>query len=130
MISRGAAWAGVASEKWRKRLLARSVSWLRAARTPIPWADYIRNKARGDDNSGQGYRIVAVDDESDILTLSAAPTGWQAGDALHPWLPSAKPIGTALESRFGNVEIDGKVGKMNEGSLTISCPVTNLEENG
>lgn len=43
---------------------------------------------------------------------------------------AATPIGTALESRFGNVEIDGKVGKMNEGSLTISCPVTNLEEMG
>lgn len=91
---------------------------------------YIRNKTRDDDNSGQGYRIMAVDDESDTLTLSAAPTGWQIGDALHPWLPAATPIGTALESRFGNVEIDGKVGKMNEGSLTISCPVTNLEEMG
>ena len=91
---------------------------------------YIRNKTRGDDNSGQGYRIAAVDDESDTLTLSAAPTGWQVGDALHPWLPSATPIGKPMESRFGNVEIDGKVGKMNEGSLTISCPVTNLEEMG
>lgn len=91
---------------------------------------YIRNKTRGDDNSGQGYRITGVDQTTDTLTLSSAPTGWQVGDALHPWLPSVTSTGTALESRFGKVVIDGKVGKMNDGSLTISCPVTNLEEMG
>lgn len=91
---------------------------------------YIRNKTRGDDNSGHGYRITAVDDTADTLTLSAAPTGWQPGDMLHPWLPKAMPIGDALESRFGRVEIDGKIGKMNDGSLTISCPVTSLDEMG
>lgn len=91
---------------------------------------YIRNKTRRDDNAGAGYRIIAVDDDTDTLTLSAAPVGWQAGDALHPWLPKGKTIGTALESRFANVEIDGIAGKMQDGGLTISCPVTNLEEIG
>lgn len=91
---------------------------------------YVRNKTRGDDNSGHGYRITAVDDTTDTLTLSAAPANWQEGDELFPWMPSATPIGVALESRHGNVMVDGKVGKMNEGSLTISCPVTNLDEMG
>lgn len=91
---------------------------------------YIRNRTKNDDNNGKGYHIIAVDDANDTLTLATSPTGWQAGDALHPWLPGGEPIGTPLESKTANVEIDGVAGKMESGGLTISCPVTNLEEIG
>ncbi len=90
----------------------------------------VRNKTRQDDNAGQGYYIVSVDDVNDTITLSAAPVGWEAGDEIYPWLPAAEPIGTAIESRFARVEVDGIVGKMNDGTLTIATPVTNLEEIG
>lgn len=91
---------------------------------------FIRNKTKKDDNEGKGYRVIAVNDVLDTITLDKAPTGWQAGDMLHPWLPEGKVIGTALESRFANIEINGVAGKMSEGGLTIGTPITNLEEIG
>lgn len=91
---------------------------------------YIRNKTKKDDKNGLGYRVLDVNDVLDTITLSAIPTGWQAGDMLHPWLPAGQVIGTAIESRFANVEIDGVAGKMADGGLTISTPVTNLLEIG
>lgn len=91
---------------------------------------YILNKTKNDDNEGKGYRIVEVNDGLDTITLATAPTGWAAGDMLHPWLPNGQVIGTVIESRFANVEIDAVAGKMADGGLTISTPVTNLLEIG
>lgn len=88
------------------------------------------NKTKKDDNNGAGYRVMEVNDVTDTIVVSPAPTGWAAGDMLHPWLPKGVRIGTAIESRFAAVEIEGKSGKMAEGGLTISTPVTNLEEIG
>lgn len=90
----------------------------------------IRNRTRKDNNNGRGYLITEVNDVLDTITLASAPTGWKGGDYLTPFLPVAQVIGTALESRHAAVEIDGIAGKMADGGLTISTPVTNLEEIG
>lgn len=90
----------------------------------------IHNKTKKDDNEGKGYRVTAVNDVLDTITVSPAPTGWAADDMLHPWLPVGLRIGTAIESRFANVEIAGISGKMADGGLTIGTPITNLEEIG
>lgn len=91
---------------------------------------YIRNKTRQDDNSGKGFRIVGVDDFADTITLDTAPVDWEAGDEIYPWMPTADPIGTAVESRFARVDVGGIVGKMNDGTLTVATPITNIEEIG
>lgn len=90
----------------------------------------VRNKTRKDDNAGHGYRVVAVNDVTDTITLATAPSGWTSGDRIYPWLPKCDAIGTPIESRFASVEIDGVAGKMSEGGLSIGTPVTNLEEIG
>lgn len=90
----------------------------------------IQNKTKKDDNNGAGYRVIEVNDVLDTITISPAPSGWAVDDMLHPWLPKGVRIGTAIESRFASVEIDGIAGKMAEGGLTIGTPVTNLEEIG
>ncbi len=90
----------------------------------------IENKTKKDDNNGAGYRVLEVNDVLDTITISPAPSGWEADDIIRPWLPKSKRIGTAIESRFANVDIDGISGKMAEGGLTIGTPVTNLEEIG
>lgn len=91
---------------------------------------YIQNKTQIDDNGGKGYRITAVNDDLDTITVSPSPTGWKAGDMLHPWLPTAQPIGQVIESRYAAVEIDGKAGKLESGGFTISTPTNNLLEIG
>lgn len=120
-------WAGVASVQSASGATIQLEPGGADAYTP---GALIRNKTRKDDNSGHGYRVVAVNDVTNTITLNVAPTGWSNGDRLHPWLPEADVIGTALESRFACVEIDGVVGKMADGGLTIGTPVTNLEEIG
>ncbi len=91
---------------------------------------YVRNKTRNDDNNGAGYRVLAVNGRTGIIRLSAAPSGWQEGDQLHPWMPAARPVGTVLESRHANVVVNGVTGKMNDGTLTYQSPLTNLNEIG
>lgn len=91
---------------------------------------FIRNKTRNDDNGGKGYRVMDVNEAKDTITISPIPEDWEAGDMLHPWLPNGQVIGTVIESRFANVEIDNIAGKMADGGLTIGTPTTNLLEIG
>lgn len=91
---------------------------------------FIHNKTQNDDNKGNGYRVIDVNDVLNTITVSPVPTGWKAGDMLHPWLPTGKVIGEVIESRYAGVEIDNKAGKLESGGFTISTPVNNLLEIG
>ena len=91
---------------------------------------YIKNTTRNDDNSGAGYKITAVDVSTGTITLATAPTGWQADDQIDAWLPAAEPVGQALESRTARVFVDGKVGTLREGSISVSTPVERKLEIG
>lgn len=91
---------------------------------------YIQNSTKKDDNGGEGYRIVAFDDATGTITLEKAPSGWAEGDQLDGWLPTASPIGEALESRDARVFVGGKTGRIREGTLTIGTPAEFLAEIG
>lgn len=91
---------------------------------------YIRNTTQKDDNSGAGYRITAVDYDAGTITVNGSISGWDDGDQLDAWLPSASPIGNTIESRSARVFIDGKTGKVREGSLSIGTPTEFLYEIG
>lgn len=85
---------------------------------------YVRNSTLGE--LDKGYRITAVDDANDTITLAAAPAGWLAGHVIRPWLPKAAAAGTVLESRFANVQVAGVTGHMTDGGLEIQTPVNHL----
>ena len=91
---------------------------------------FIKNTTKKDDNSGAGYRITAVDAEVGTITVDGTVSGWADGDQIDAWLPAANPIGNALESRSARVFVDGKAGKLREGSITLNTPVTFLQEIG
>lgn len=91
---------------------------------------YIKNSTKKADNSGAGYRITAVDDEAGTITVDGSIAGWGDGDQLDAWLPTAKPIGDPIESRSVRVFVDGKTGKVREGSLSIGTPTEFTSEIG
>lgn len=91
---------------------------------------YIRNTTKNTDNGGAGYRIAAVDYDAGTITVDGSISGWADGDQLDAWLPSASPIGNTVESRSARVFIDGKTGKVREGSISIGTPTEFLYEIG
>jgi|GEM_PF-1580630 len=91
---------------------------------------YIKNTTQGDDNSGAGYAVTAVDADNGTITLAGAPTGWVADDQIDAWTPESAPIGDALESRSARLFLDGASGKVREGSLSIGTPTEFLREIG
>lgn len=91
---------------------------------------YIKNTTKNDDNSGAGYRVVAVDDRAGTITVEGNIASWVGGDRLDPWLPEASAIGDAIESRSARIFVAGKTGKVREGSLSIGTPTEFLAEIG
>lgn len=91
---------------------------------------YVKNTTRNDDNSGAGYKIISVDVDAGTVTLASSPVGWQQDDQIDAWLPAAEPIGEALESRSARVFLDGKSGRLREGSISMGTPVERKSEIG
>lgn len=99
------------------------------------WGGYcvggiIRNTTRDDDNSGSGYTITAIDEERGTLTITPTPNGWQENDRLDPWLPKSKLRDEPILATNARVFINGKAGKLMEGSLTYGTPVSFASEIG
>lgn len=90
----------------------------------------IKNTTKSDDNSGAGYTITAVDTNAGTITVTPTPSGWAADDQLDPWLPTATPIGTALESASTRVFINAVAGKLLEGSITLGTSTSFTSEMG
>lgn len=90
----------------------------------------IQNKTRKDNNNNAGYTITAVDVAANTITVSPAPGDWAADDIIAPWLPTPTPIGEPVESKDARVFIDGKAGKLTEGSVTLGTPTSFASEIG
>lgn len=91
---------------------------------------YIKNTTKGVDNSGAGYRITGVDTTAGTITVEGDVASFAEDDQIDPWVPSSQDIGEAIESRRANLVIDGQVGKIREGSLSIGTPTEFLQEIG
>lgn len=75
-----------------------------------------------DTNSGAGYEITAVDNDTSTLTLGTA-VSCADGVTIKGFLPSFTVIGTPLESRNTIVKIDDVVTKITALKLDIGSPV-------
>lgn len=91
---------------------------------------YIKNTTQSLDNSGAGYRITAVDADAGTITVDGTITAFAEDDQLDAWFPASTPIGDAIESRRISLLIDGNVGRIREGSISIGTPVEFLQEIG
>lgn len=91
---------------------------------------YIKNTTQSLDNSGAGYRITAVDADAGTITVDGTITSFAEDDQLDAWVPASTPIGDAIESRKISLLIDGNVGRIREGSISIGTPVEFLQEIG
>lgn len=91
---------------------------------------YIKNTTKNLDNSGKGYRITAVDPVAGTITVEGTITSFADGDQLDAWTPLSSPVGEPLESRRTSIYIDGQVGRIREGSLSMGTPAEFLQEIG
>ena len=95
---------------------------------------YIYNATKNSDNSGNGYKITAIDKIANTITVTPTPTGFVADDVLKPFLPVGTSVGTPTESRKAKIFLGNATGlassKQREGDLTIETPVTFTSEVG
>jgi hypothetical protein len=80
-------------------------------------------KVGADDNSGSGYKIIAVNLSTNTLTLEAAVTA-ATGDPVIGYLPAAYQtiVGKPLENRDTIIEVAGENFIMRSLDLTVSSP--------
>lgn len=90
----------------------------------------IKNVTKKDDNGGAGYTVTDADYDNGTITVSPVPLGWAEDDRLEPWLPEASPVGEPLAATNTRVFIDGKAGKLTEGSITLGAPTSFAGELG
>ena len=90
----------------------------------------VKNTTKNDDNGGAGYTVTAVNTDNGTITVSPVPTGWAKDDQVDAWLPTASPIGVALESSATKVFVGGTAGKLMEGSITLGTPTSFVDELG
>ncbi len=96
---------------------------------------YVYNATKSDNNSDSGYKITAVDEDNNTITVTPTPTTWAADDVLKPWLPTGTAVGTPTESRKLRLFAAGASGipesyKQREGTLSISTPIEFGQEIG
>lgn len=74
-----------------------------------------------DDNSGDGYRITAVDEGADTITVTPAlAVGASSGDVVAPIMPSGTTTGTPIPGILGSVTFGGDTMCVIDGSITIN----------
>lgn len=75
----------------------------------------------GDDNSGAGHQITAVNHATETATLEGVHT-WSDNDTVVPFLPSPTLTGSPLYGTTGSVSFDGGSTniKVVDGSISIS----------
>ncbi len=81
------------------------------------------------DSSGAsaGYRITELGSAAtpgQVLVLAAGLTAetWDIGDVIAGWLPPSNTIGTPIESRLSNIQMDGIDVKFKSGDFTFGAP--------
>lgn len=83
----------------------------------------------GDDNSGAGFQVTAVNKTTETLTLETAHT-WSDNDAVAPFLPTGSFAGSPLVGTVGSLSLDNGSTTVNHvgGSLQISTGIDLLNE--
>jgi hypothetical protein len=84
---------------------------------------FIQNKTIDDNNSGAGYQVVATNATTNRIQVTPAIAHtWTTGATISGYLPTAIAIGTAIESRFTDVEVDGVAASIKNTDLSVSVP--------
>lgn len=83
----------------------------------------------GDDNSGAGFQVTAVDKATETLTLETTHT-WSDNDAVAPFLPTGSFAGSPLVGTVGSLSLDNGSTTVNHvgGTLQISTGLDLLNE--
>lgn len=78
----------------------------------------------GDDNSGAGFQVTAVNHSTQTLTIDTAHT-WSDNDAVEPFLPAGTYAGNPLYTPAGSISFDNGSSTTREisGSLTINTGI-------
>lgn len=90
----------------------------------------IQNTTTGEDNSGEGYEITAVDYTTGEITLGTAlTTAWSTDDVIAPFLPSTTTVGEPLANRLTTIDIGSDTSKKIQSmSLTLNDAASFIED--
>lgn len=89
----------------------------------------IHNSTQDHNNSGSGYELTAVNATSGTLTLGTVIEGaWATDDVITGYLPTGTEIGSALESKDTDVELDDTLTLIKSGDLSIGAPKKYLDD--
>jgi hypothetical protein len=90
----------------------------------------IQNTTTGEDNSGEGYEITAVDYTTGEITLGTAlTTAWLTDDVIAPFLPSTTTVGEPLANRLTTIDIGSDTSKKIQSmSLTLNDAASFIED--
>lgn len=91
---------------------------------------YIKNTTKNLDNSGAGYRITDVDTTAGTIVVDGSVAAFAEDDQIDAWVPVSEPIGEAVESRRASLLVQGNVGRVREGSISLGTPTEFLQEIG
>jgi hypothetical protein len=81
------------------------------------------NYTKSDNNSNAGFEIVAVNiTTGDIEVTPAITMDWENDDVIKGFLPTYDAIGSAIESRYTSITIDGVVAKFKSTEFNFSVP--------
>lgn len=87
----------------------------------------------GDDNSGAGYQVTAVNYGTDTLTLNPSIANVTTGDQIDPWTPAvAAEVGAPVHGRLGTATLGGTNLPLLSGEIAIDnqFKILNEEKNG
>lgn len=93
---------------------------------------WIKNSTKDDDNTGDGYKVTAVDVDADELELDSGVDeagGWEADDVIEPFLPDSTEVGATLANRLTTVDFGADTGKkVQSANLTLNDPINYIED--
>lgn len=84
---------------------------------------YIQNYTKSDTNSGSGFLITESNATANTLKISTGITmAWATDDYIQGYLPSASVLGSAVESRYTDIELDGVAATIKNTDFTFNVP--------
>ncbi len=90
---------------------------------------YIQNYTKTDTNSGAGFLVSSSIATTDTIEVADHITrDWATDDYIQGYLPTATVLGTVVESKDTDIELDGVAATIKNSDFTFSVPKTYITD--